>query len=75
MQHTPGQGLRPRSQEPFSTEIEEQKKLISKRRFLLRLRGAAAFMHVKMKGKGFEQGQHLGIFAHHCFVVDLESPG
>jgi len=54
---------------------KDENRLISERRFLVRLLGAAQFLHVKMTGHGFDTGPHMGIRAHSCFVADPEIAG
>ena len=52
------------------------KKSIHERRFLLRERGAAKYLHLKMTGHGFGVGgAYMGIRAHHNFVGDPELAG
>ena len=49
---------------------KKAKKLIEERCFVLRERGDAGLMGVKMSGSGFEKGKRMGLQAHHCFVAD-----
>ena len=54
---------------------KNESKLISERRFLVRARGAAKYLHLKMTGHGFDNGPYMGIRAHSCFVADPEVKG
>jgi hypothetical protein len=56
-------------------EKKDSKNVIFELRFLLRERGEAKMMGMKMEAIGFGKRKYMGLRAHHNFVADPDIPG